>query len=217
VAKVISPLHSAEARGKVEGLIFNTWRGFNTVKTFKSPAQPRTSIQLSRRANCVQMARAWGELTDIQRGGWNDYAVNHPDIDWTGSPKRLSGFNWYIRCNTRILIFTETPIDVPPTQNAPPPMVAFAAGDGILQSILTWTFGDGAANRFFIYGVGPLSQGRDAKREAAAIVGYGTASMQTLTLSNLFVGRYTLWGVVINTDTGLASTYVSDTADITAA
>ncbi len=217
MAKVISPLHSAEARGKVEGLIFNTWRGFNTVKTFKSPAQPRTKIQLLMRAYAVQMARAWGELSDIQRDGWNDYAVNHPDIDWTGSPKRLSGFNWYIRCNTRILRLAGPVISDPPEENAPPPMAAFAAGDGVNESILTWVFGDGAANRHWIYGVGPLSQGRDAKREAAVIVGAGTASQQTLTLTGLFVGRYTFWGVVVNIDTGLISTYVTDTADITAA
>ncbi|MCK4298946.1 MAG: hypothetical protein KAX80_05405 [Planctomycetes bacterium] len=217
MAKVISPLHSAEARGKVEGLIYNTWRGFNTVKTFKSPAQPRTAIQLLTRAWAVQMARKWGELTDIQRAGWNDYAVNHPDIDWTGSPKRISGFNWYIRCNTRILRFAGPPIDTPPVENAPPPMASFAAADGILESVLTWVFSDGAANRFWIYGVGPLSQGRQAKREAAAIVAAGTASMQTITISNLFVGRYTFWGVVVNAETGLASTYVSNTADITAA
>lgn len=217
MAKVISPLHSAEARGKVEGIIYNTWRGMNTVKTFKSPAQPRTKLQLLHRAYCVQMARAWGELSDLQRAGWNDYADNHPDIDWTGSPKRLSGFNWYVRCNTRILRLAGTPIDDPPVENAPPPLGAFAAGDGVLQSILTWTFADGADNRFWIYGVGPLSQGVQAKREKAVIIGAGTASMETLTLSGLFVGRYTLWGVVVNLATGLVSTYVSDTADITAA
>ncbi|GAH35704.1 unnamed protein product [marine sediment metagenome] len=217
MAKVIAPLHSAEARGRVSGLIYNTWRGLATCKGFKSPAQPRTSIQMLMRAYAVQMARTWGELNDTQRGLWNDYAVAHPDVDWTGSPKRLSGFNWYVRCNTRILRLAGTPITAPPAENGPDPLATFAAADGVLESVLTWVFANGAANRFWVYSVGPLSQGVQAKREKAVITLAGTASMQTITATNLGVGRYTFWGVTVNIETGLISVYNSDTADITAA
>jgi hypothetical protein len=41
-------------------------------------------------------------LTGAQRLAWNDFAVSHPDLDWTGNLKRISGFNWYIRINVSL-------------------------------------------------------------------------------------------------------------------
>lgn len=59
MAKVTLPLMSAEARGKVGGLIYNTWRGNSTVKIKKAPAQPRTARQLLIRAFATTCSRAW--------------------------------------------------------------------------------------------------------------------------------------------------------------
>lgn len=217
MAKVIGPLHSAEARGRMSGLIFNTWRGIATVKAFCSPAQPRTKMQLLTRAWTTQIVRAWASLTQDNRDHWNAYAVTHPESDWTGNPKRLTGLNWFVRCNARIFRLGGPQIDDPPAVAAPDPVAGFAAANGVLESILTWTFPDGAANRFWVYAFGPHSQGLDCKIERAAIMLAGTASMGTITATNLSPGRYTFWIVVVNIDTGLASTFLTDTADISAA
>lgn len=198
------------------GLIFNTWRGIATVKAFCSPAQPRTKIQLATRAWTTQLVRAWATLTQPNRDHWNAYAVTHPESDWTGNPKRLTGLNWFVRCNFRILRLGGTQIAEPPAVAAPLPVETFTAADGILQSICTWLFEDAAADRFWIYGFGPHSQGLDCKRERASIIAAGTASMKTITITSLSPGRYTFWIVVVNIETGLASTYLTDTADITA-
>jgi len=217
MAKLIGPLHSAEARGRVSGLIYNTWRGISYAKAFCAPAQPRTKIQLRVRAMTTQLVRAWQGLTQDNRDHWNAYAAEHPQIDWTGNPKRLSGLNWYLRCNFRILYFAETLIDDPPAVPGPDPVTNFAAADGVLESILTWVFPDGAANRFWVFTRGPHSQGITASIEHAAISLAGTAAMGTITATGLSPGRYTFSIQVVNTDTGLVSTFMTDHADITAA
>ncbi len=217
MAKLVGPLHSAEARGRVGGLIFNTWRGISYVKSFCSPAQPRTKIQLATRAWTVACVRAWQALTQDNRDHWNAYAVTHPESDWTGNPKRITGLNWFVRCTFRILRLAGTQVDDPPAVPAPDPGGTFTAGNGVNESVCTWIFPDGANIRFWIYGFGPHSPGLDCKRERAKIMQAGTAAMQTITISNLSPGRYTFWYVNIDVETGLISTYLTDTADITAA
>ena len=217
VAKVIGPLHSAEARGRIAGLIFNTWRGISTVKAFCSPAQPRTAIQLLTRAWTTQLVRAWATITQANRNAWNAYSVTHPESDWTGNPKRLTGLNWFVRCNARIFRLAGSQIDNPPAVAAPDPVADFAAANGVEESVLTWTFGNGANNRFWVYTFGPHSTGLLCKIERASINLAGTAATATVTHSNLAPGRYTYWICVVDIDTGLRSTYLTDTADVTAA
>ena len=101
MAKVVGPLHASEARGKMGGLVFNSWRGFATVKAKHAPAQPRTQKQLLVRAICVICARAWQLLTT--QADWTTYANTHTLVDWTNTPKRLTGANWYVMLSTRVL------------------------------------------------------------------------------------------------------------------
>lgn len=216
MAKVIGPLHSAEARGRVSGLIYNTWRGISYAKAFCAPAQPRTKMQLLTRAYTTQCVRAWQGLTSDNRLHWNAYAVEHPENDWTGNPKRLTGLNWYTRCNFRILRLAGSVIADPPAVPAPDPVAGFAAANGVLESVLTWTFANGAHNRFWVYCRGPHSAGIIASIERAAICLAGTASMETITATSLSPGRYTFWILVVDIQTGLVSTLLTDHADITA-
>ena len=43
MAKVRSPLHSIDLRGRIaDGFVFTVWRGINCLRTFVMPSQPRT-------------------------------------------------------------------------------------------------------------------------------------------------------------------------------
>lgn len=217
MAKVIGPLHSTEARGVIGGLIYNTWRGIRTVKRMTSPAQPRSKTALSIRALTLRFQRAWAALSSANQTGWNDYAAVHPDIDWTGVAKRLTGANWFVRCSVRAYRCANTVLTAPPATAAPNAPDAFAAADGILQSVLTWTAEAGTDKQIDIWQVGPHSLGAQAKLERAKFRSNQDGETPTYTVTGLFVGRYTFFARVIDEDTGLASTWVSDTADITAA
>jgi len=77
MAKVIGPLHSSEARGRMGGLVFNTWRGLNVVKQSTSPANPRTIAQLNIRAIAVGQARGWQGESAANQAAWDAYASTH--------------------------------------------------------------------------------------------------------------------------------------------
>ncbi|MBE3118971.1 MAG: hypothetical protein IMZ50_09485 [Candidatus Atribacteria bacterium] len=213
--KLLDPMRSSEARGRVGGVIYNTARGVRYGKVFTSPCQPRTQKQLAVRALFQMATRAWQLLSSPERDNWNDYGTAHPEIDWTGQPIAKSGFNWFTRLTTRLLWTDNVQSDTPPAVAAPDAPLAFSAATGILQSIITFTPGVNAINAI-VYGVGPHSPGRVAKREQAVYMGKVDSDLGTITITGLSPGSYTFFGYMLSKTTGLISVMVSDTVVITA-
>jgi len=201
----------------MSGLIYNTWRGISTVKAFCSPAQPRSARQLIMRAYATKLVRYWQELEAAERASWNDYAVAHPDTDWTGNPKRLSGLNWFVRCNSRLMDMGITPVDTAPSVAAPAAIVSYQALNGVLSSQQIWELGPGTDLMADIWLLGPHSAGIETKINKAKHNSYTAYEVNDLTITGLSVGRYTFWARIVSEVNGLASTWKSDTADITAA
>ena len=217
MAKVTSPHAGSESRGRVGGLVHNVWRGISYVKAASSPAQPRTARQLKIRAWTTMLVRYWGTtLSDAERGYWNDYAATHPDVDWTGNPKRLTGLNWFVRLSIRLLDLGQAIVRTPPAIAGPDAPAAFAAANGILQSVLTWTVPTYAYVYINIYDTGVISKGQIPKMERAKHKAYGAASSGTQTITALSPGRHSFFARMIDVTNGLASPWVTDPADITA-
>jgi hypothetical protein len=217
MAKLMNPLMSSEARGRVGGTVYNTWRGVRYAKQQTSPAQPRSQLQLQIRAWCTYLVRLWSTIGATPMGHWNDYASANPVIDWTGAPKRLTGLNWYVRCNIRLLQNGFSILTEPPAAAAPSAPVSFAAANGVLSSIVSWTPEAGTDLTTEVWAIGPHTAGQQGKIEQARRI-TGVAGEQGATsLNDLRPGTYTVFGRVVGELTGLASTWVSDTAVITAA
>jgi len=214
MARVLNPLNATEARGRVGGLVYNTWRGARYVKPNTSPAQPRTPRQLQIRAWTTYLVRYWALISADNRGFWNDYATSHPDIDWTKSPKRLTGLNWFVRCNLRLLDLALSIIEAPPAVAAPDAPSDFVATGAAGSIGTTWTAMAGTNLQADLWVAGPFSVGVAAKIERAKHAGYSDGESPPINLSPLQPGRYTCWLRTIDEDTGLASPWVSDTADV---
>jgi hypothetical protein len=214
MAKVTSPLHASEARGRVGGIIYNTHRGLAVVKAKTAGAQPRSQLQLQIRAYAITLARLWQSLSVGERAQWNAYAVSHTEVDWTGNPVRLSGLNWYLRLNTRQMHAANATSDTPPASPAPTAVAAFAAADGVGSSVVTWTSPADADMNVTLYLQGPHSAGAIGSLPRARFRINTNANAATVTLSALPVGFYTVWARMFNTTNGLVSTWVSDTFTI---
>lgn len=117
MAVVTGPLHSSEARGKVGALQYNTYRGRAIVKTNSGPAieDQYTEARVALRVLTHNATSDWQSMTDAQRALWHKYAVEHLDPDWTGQPKRLTGYNWFIRINVRRQLLGSAISSTPPT------------------------------------------------------------------------------------------------------
>jgi hypothetical protein len=215
MAVVTNPLMSSEARGKVGGLQLNTWRGRAYVKANTSPAQPRSSLQLKIRAWSTQLVRAWQSLTQSARDSWNQYAADHPAVDWTGNPKRLTGLNWWVRNNIAAWMAGQTGYVSVPTVPAPDTPSDFAAAGGAGQIVTTWTDPAGDPAHLDIFSFGPHSAGLNGKIEKARHKAMANASTETETITGLLAGTYTLFARVIDDNTGLTGVWVSATAVVT--
>jgi hypothetical protein len=215
MAKVLNPLHSSEARGRVQGLQFNTWRGTRFVKTNTSPCQPRSARQLTIRSRTAYLTRYWQSLTALNRGYWNAYAVSHPAIDWTGSPKRLTGLNWFVRCNSRLLDIGESIIEAPPEAAAPEAPTTFAATGAAGGITINWDAMAGTDLQIDIWLCGPHSAGVQGKIERATHVAYDVGETPPQNITDLFPGTYTAFGRTIDETTGLTSPWVSASDAVT--
>lgn len=216
--KVKNPLFSQEARGGVAGLVYNTWRGINTVKTNTSPTGQGTVKRLAAQAKISAVSKLWATLTDVQRAAWSQYATDHPVTDWTGSPKRLTGMNWFVMCNINLELVGSANVLNAPTIAAPDPTTGFAMASATHNLQCTWTTPTAATAYIVLFVAGPLSAGRTAKLENAKLSGAFAASTTPphIIAATPAVGRYTGFAKVIDTTTGLASTWQSSLIDVTA-
>lgn len=210
MAKLVMPAMSVEARGKMGGLVYNTWRGIATVKAFKSPTQPKTEAQLAARARMSTYSQAWAGLTTVERDAWETYAESHLQTDWTGKSLRLTSQNWYVGCNCRIALVGGTAITSPPSAAAPamPTGVAMSFVSGSPGTIkIAWTAPTVATDFIVCYLEGPISAGRTPRKEMASIIGTWAASTTSphTIVSSPTSGTYAAWVGVIDSLTGLAS------------
>ena len=196
MAKVTQPLGSSEARGAVGGYVYNTWRGISTVRLRVTPAKENETKQLDVRAKCKAATLSWQGLSTTQRNSWTQYANSHTDPDWTGSPKRLTGYNWYVRCNVRRQFLIGTIITTPPTLTLAFTNSHFFHTESVGNIQLSWPNDSnpyGSALYMEIYGVGPLSPARnptikDAKRKGSTL--FSNLLFNVATSGN---GTYTFW------------------------
>ena len=215
MAKVKMPLMSIEARGALGGLVFNTWRGQNYVKTNTSPTGQGTTARLAAQALLVAAAKLWATIGNGNRANWNQYAIDHPITNWTGTPMRLTGMNWFVRCTVNLYRIGVAPVLTAPLVAAPDPITGFSVTNPADYIQVAWTTPASGALKMDWWLVGPQSKGITAKIQKASWVGYQapTDFAGAILVTPSEVGRYTVWGRVISQANGLASTFVSGFAD----
>ena len=213
MAKVVGPLHSSEGRGKVGGLVFNSWRGFATVKAKHAPAQPRSALQLMVRSIAVASARAWGLLTT--QAAWNQYAQTHTLSDWTNTPKRLTGMNWYVMLSTRLLRRGTSAVATPPITADPGALTTLTATGTQLGFEVDWLPLQARAHNVEIWVDGPHSKGRIGSIPRATYNMDGDGTVGAANVAVLQPGRYTIYARVLLNATGQVSPWISCEGDTT--
>lgn len=214
-AVVTAPLMGAEARGRVGGVVHNTWRGRSYVKAKTAPSQPRTHLQLAMRAMAIMISRKWQSLSPTVQGLWDDYSTNHKESNWTGTSIRLTAANWYQRCNTTVLRMGFPMISAPPTVPAPAPMTAFALAVSAGHLSLTWAPDPTANIGVQIWTSGPHSPGQVPRMEKARYYDTCVASGGTYALTAPTPGSWDVWIRTSGALTGLTSGWQVQSAVVT--
>ena len=101
-------------------------------------------------------SQAWQGLTALQQGAWISYATGHPITNRLGSSIKLTGAQYFIKCNAALLNAGQVIVDTPPVSTTiqPAVVVGFAltttpnmtllltpgtAGDFINVAVAKWT------------------------------------------------------------------------------
>lgn len=115
MAKITPTALVSEITGKLQGHVLQMWKGQIVIREFTQPTQPRTEKQQFIRGIINNLAGNWSDLSDAQQTLWNTYAASLTDV--------MSGFNAYIRNNTKLLYADHTSltqITTPPDPPNPP-------------------------------------------------------------------------------------------------
>jgi hypothetical protein len=215
MAKVTAPLFSAEARGRVGGIIYNTWRGLATVKIKKAPAQPRTARQLIVRAYLRQLAQAWAAVTETNRGLWNTYALTHQTTDGMGNPVRHTGLNWWLALGCRLLDQGKALVQTPPVTAPPPAVIAMVITPSAGSMSIAFTAAGGTTTSIEAYLWGPHSAGIIPSIVRAKFKARGPGETTPLVISSLGAGLYSVWCRNVDEVTGQVSGWVSANTTVT--
>lgn len=105
------------ASGKLGAMVASHNKGGQYLRARTVPSGSVASAAQAIVRNAVaSLSAAWSnELTDEQRAGWGEYALNVPGTNALGDSIQLSGQNWYIACNTPRLQAEVARIDDAPT------------------------------------------------------------------------------------------------------
>ena len=215
MAKAIGPAYSTEVHGKIGGLIFNCWRGINTIKIKKNPSQPRTARQLSIRSIMVTAVRAWSTISSANRTAWNNYAALHLKTDWTNVAVRVTGANWYCALRCLMADMGKTPVDSPPTVSAPAGIASLVATGGSGQVSLAFTAHGGTADTIDVWLTSTMSAGRAPKITDAVHHIYAPAETTPLVITSLAPGIHTAFARCVSETDGQVSAFVSATFTVT--
>ena len=220
MAKVMGPYGGSECRGKVGSVSFNMWRGIQYVRSISTPVTLNSDRQLHVRAISKALTEEWQAITDSERSAWNYYATQHIETNVLGSPKRLSGYNWFLRCNFLLLdaeisLFCKTPpkspcLFIPKSSN-----IFYWSEDGSTYIQFDYNSYPGAAMDFCyldMWLTKPLSAGRKPTIHDAVHYMYNYPlednpwTSQAITLT----GLYGLYFRLFNIDSGARSPWGSD-------
>jgi len=127
----------ADARGKLNGLVFsrNTYGAY--MRTKVTPINPQTTHQATSRVRLADAAQAWRGITDNERKSWNSIAVQFSRTSIFGDNVPLTGFNLFVRLNKNLLQIGLPLISTPPA----PSTVEGITGLTITPNATANTFG----------------------------------------------------------------------------
>lgn len=110
MAKVLQPLMSAEASGKLGGICYFRSRSGPAVRSFTGINRHSRYISKTTESFIINLGHLWNKISDFERNSWN-----------LGANGKLSGYNLFRQRNLRIL--RAYPLPVTLYSNILPPSI----------------------------------------------------------------------------------------------
>ena len=95
------------------------------AKLRPNPIVNPTALQASYQQRLSYLVSFWPTLTQVQKDSWNTFAAAHDHTTPWGDVKTLSGYQWFLSCNLRRMIYHSTPLSSAPVWAIQAPPVSF--------------------------------------------------------------------------------------------
>jgi hypothetical protein len=134
MAKIKFGALAADARGKIDGVVYSKNQFGSYIRQKVSPVQPQSERQTLVRERQTTLSKRFSTVITVeQRQAWRGFATVNPVPDVFGNPQALTGVASYVRLNQVILNGGGSIIDTPPADLEVPGLfsisgVAFGAG-----------------------------------------------------------------------------------------
>jgi len=149
--------------GKIGGTVFARNRGGAYARAYAIPTRVTSD-----RANLVKTvfgaaSQAYANLTTAQVRAWDQYAAENPVANRIGQLITLKGQAYYVGCNSRLLMASESALTLPPTLPSPVSVVADNAVvdvNGTTATIDIAAHPNDASIKVIVYGARSISAGK---------------------------------------------------------
>ena len=92
-------------RGTIDGTTYSANKSGTYAKGWARPPLQRTPRQTHQRAIVALLSKYWKECSAGQKTDWDTFAADPAQIliNSLGEPYAASGYNWFVKCNTRLI------------------------------------------------------------------------------------------------------------------
>jgi len=114
MAKVYYGSQVTDIIGSIGGLTFQTANQSTIVRGRPVSSNAPTVYQQAQNVLFGQAVSAWGALSQSDQALWSTFASAHTKVDYYGTLKSLSGYNWFVSLYITASVLSLTPLTVPP-------------------------------------------------------------------------------------------------------
>lgn len=176
VGAIYSPIFG-EMRGKLGGSVFSRNKGGPYVRAHAIPTNPNTARQQVVRNWVGYLASYWAStLSAAERAGWVEWAQTTPWLNSLGQSVYLTGLDWFVMVNARLLDVGDAVREECGDLSAPEGLLTLALAFTDADTItLTFTAALPSGGRLFAWGTGPINSGKDPNFRQCRLIGYTAA------------------------------------------
>ena len=136
MARVTYGAGVTELAGSIGGITYQKNSSGNIAKLKSKPTVNPSAQQASYQNRFSYLISLWPTLTQVQKDAWNTFAAANDHTTPWGDIKTISGYQWFMSCNLRRLLYHSTAIVVVPAWaiQAPPDAFTIETGAGYIRA-----------------------------------------------------------------------------------
>jgi len=183
-----------EYAGSIGGVTFLRNASGPIAKLRSNPTVNPSPYQATHQGNLATLVAYWPTLSQENKDAWDDLAAAHKHTTPWGVEKTLSGYQWFISLNLRILHGANPIIDIPFQWYAPPPPPQFTIEVSSTYIRCVWDPAYQPDQTLFFYTSLPLRQSSIKLRRSLFYITryYRPPPISTFDLTPYLTGLYNI-------------------------